>query len=143
MQTSQYVIFIFSFFCLLYSVSVFLKTRKKEFGSLMLQGMSPRQLHQLVFIENMLIGITAIVCGILMGLILIISSNILGIHKGLTFYVPINAILMTFGAFSLLFLAISLLTLRIIKVGKIIELLRSEEKTRSDLKHPLSFPYGQ
>lgn len=139
MQTSQYVIFIFSFFCLLYSVSVFLKTRKKEFGSLMLQGMSPRQLHQLVFLENMLIGITAIVCGILMGLILaklilIISSNILGIHKGLTFYVPITAILMTFGAFLLLFLAISLLTLRIVKVGKIIELLRSEEKPRSEPK---------
>ncbi|PFA86234.1 FtsX-like permease family protein [Bacillus cereus] len=136
-KTSQYVIFIFSFFCLLYSVSVFLKTRKKEFGTLMLQGMTPRQLHQLVFIENMLIGITAIVCGIIMGLILaklilIISANILGIYKGLTFYVPINAILMTVGAFSLLFLAISLFTLRIVKVGQIIELLRSEEKPKSE-----------
>ncbi|MGX5373559.1 FtsX-like permease family protein [Bacillus cereus] len=139
MQTSQYIIFIFSFFCLVYSVSVFLKTRKKEFGFLMLQGMSPRQLHQLVFIENMIIGITAIVCGIVMGLILaklilIICSNVLGIHKGLTFYVPIKAILMTIIAFSLLFLAISLLTLRIVKVGQIIELLRSEEKPKSEPK---------
>ncbi|HDR6317908.1 TPA: ABC transporter permease [Bacillus thuringiensis] len=139
MQTSQYIIFIFSFFCLVYSVRVFLKTRKKEFGFLMLQGMSPRQLHQLVFIENMVIGITAILCGIVMGLILaklilIICSNILGIQKGLTFYVPIKAILMTTIAFSLLFLAISLLTLRIVKVGQIIELLRSEEKPKSEPK---------
>ncbi|WMX58182.1 FtsX-like permease family protein [Peribacillus sp. R9-11] len=139
MQTSQYLIFIFSFFFLLYSVSAFLKVRKKEFGLLMIQGMSPRQLHQLLFIENMLIGMAAIICGITVGLILaklvlIICANIFAIHKGLAFYIPIKAILMTVGAFLLLFLSIALLTSRIVKVGQLIELLLSEEKPKPEPK---------
>ncbi|PFI44185.1 ABC transporter permease, partial [Bacillus cereus] len=40
LQISQGLIFFFSFFFILYSVSAFLKTRKKDFGILMLHGMS-------------------------------------------------------------------------------------------------------
>src|SRR5699024_9240065 len=37
------IIYIFSFFFVLYSMSSFLKSRKREFGLLMMQGMSTRQ----------------------------------------------------------------------------------------------------
>ncbi|WP_144490169.1 FtsX-like permease family protein, partial [Bacillus thuringiensis] len=97
MQISQSLIFLFSFFFLLYSVSAFLKTRKKEFGLLMMHGMSPSQLNTLIFLENMIIGAASIVFGILMGLIfskliLLFSANLLAIETGLPFYVPIKAI---------------------------------------------------
>ncbi|HDR7713912.1 FtsX-like permease family protein [Bacillus cereus] len=139
MQISQYLIFIFSFFFLLYSVSAFLKTRKKEFGILMIHGMSPSQLNTLVFLENMFIGIASIVFGILIGLIfaklvLLLSANILSIEKGLPFYIPIKAIGMTVGAFLILFLTISVFTSKMVRVNQLIELMKSEEQPKPEPK---------
>ncbi|MCD2334462.1 FtsX-like permease family protein [Bacillus cereus] len=139
MQISQYLIFIFSFFFLLYSVSAFLKTRKKEFGILMMHGMSPSQLNTLIFLENMIIGAASIVFGILMGLIfskliLLFSANLLAIETGLPFYVPIKAIEMTAGAFLILFLLISLFTSKMVKVNQLIELMKSEDKPKPEPK---------
>ena len=139
MQISQSLIFLFSFFFLLYSVSAFLKTRKKEFGLLMMHGMSPSQLNTLIFLENMIIGAASIVFGILMGLIfskliLLFSANLLVIEAGLPFYVPIKAIEMTAGAFLILFLLISLFTSKMVKVNQLIELMKSKDKPKSEPK---------
>jgi putative ABC transport system permease protein len=57
MKAAEYIIFLFSFFFVLYSMNAFLKTRKREFGILMMHGMSRHQLNRMVFLENMLIGI--------------------------------------------------------------------------------------
>src|SRR5699024_12548510 len=62
------IIYVFSFFFILYSMSSFLQSRKKEFGLLMIQGMSNRQIRWMVFLENMLIGLFATISGILLGL---------------------------------------------------------------------------
>ncbi|PGS77497.1 ABC transporter permease [Bacillus cereus] len=139
MQISQYLIFIFSFFFLLYSVSSFLKTRKKEFGILMMHGMTPSQFNKLIFLENMLIGIASVASGILMGLILsklmlLLSANILAIDNGLPFYIPFKAVFMTAGAFLILFLIISLFTSKMVKVNNLIDLMRSEEKPKPEPK---------
>ncbi|PER12057.1 ABC transporter permease [Bacillus cereus] len=139
MQISQYLIFIFSFFFLLYSVSSFLKTRKKEFGILMMHGMSPSQLNKLIFLENMLIGVASVVAGILIGLIfsklmLLLSANILAIDNGLPFYIPFKAVFMTASAFLILFLIISLFTSKMVKVNNLIDLMRSEEKPKPEPK---------
>ncbi|QWI72480.1 ABC transporter permease [Bacillus mycoides] len=139
MQISQYLIFVFSFFFLLYSVSSFLKTRKKEFGILIMHGMTPAQLKKLIFLENMLIGVASITFGILIGLIfsklnLLASENILAIDKGLPFYVPIKAVFTTTGAFLILFLVISLFTSKMVKANKLIDLMKSEEKPKPEPK---------
>ncbi|AJH21234.1 FtsX-like permease family protein [Bacillus mycoides] len=139
MQISQYLIFVFSFFFLLYSVSSFLKTRKKEFGILIMHGMTPAQLNKLIFLENMLIGVASITFGILIGLIfsklnLLASENILAIDKGLPFYVPIKAVFTTIGAFLILFLVISLFTSKMVKANKLIDLMKSEEKPKPEPK---------
>ncbi|QWH00963.1 ABC transporter permease [Bacillus mycoides] len=139
MQISQYLIFVFSFFFLLYSVSSFLKTRKKEFGILIMHGMTPAQLNKLIFLENMLIGVASITFGILIGLIfsklnLLASENILAIDKGLPFYVPIKAVFTTTGAFLVLFLVISLFTSKMVKANKLIDLMKSEEKPKPEPK---------
>ncbi|MEK4890933.1 ABC transporter permease [Bacillus sp. FSL M7-0996] len=139
MQISQYLIFVFSFFFLLYSVSSFLKTRKREFGILIMHGMTPAQLNKLIFLENMLIGVASITFGILIGLIfsklnLLASENILAIDKGLPFYVPIKAVFTTTGAFLILFLVISLFTSKMVKANKLIDLMKSEEKPKPEPK---------
>ncbi|MGU3443002.1 FtsX-like permease family protein [Bacillus cereus] len=137
MQISQYLIFIFSFFFLLYSVSSFLKIRKKEFGILMMHGMAPSQLNKLIFVENMLIGIVSVASGIIIGLIfskfmLLVSANILAIDNGLPFYIPIKAIFITVGAFFTVFLFISLFTSKMVKINNLIELINSEEKPKPE-----------
>ncbi len=91
MHISQVVIFVFSFLFLLYSVGSFIKVRKREFGILLLLGMSRKQLNRMLFIENVLIGVAAIVTGILVGivfskLILLICASMLVIERGLPFY---------------------------------------------------------
>ncbi|MEC5241355.1 ABC transporter permease [Bacillus mycoides] len=139
MQISQYLIFVFSFFFLLYSVSSFFKTRKKEFGILIMHGTTPAQLNKLIFLENMLIGVASITFGILIGLIfsklnLLASENILAIDKGLPFYVPIKAVFTTTGAFLVLFLVISLFTSKMVKANKLIDLMKSEEKPKPEPK---------
>ncbi|MGE7897940.1 FtsX-like permease family protein, partial [Bacillus paramycoides] len=136
---SQGLIFFFSFFFILYSVSAFLKTRKKDFGILMLHGMSRSQLNKLVFIENIIIGIASILTGITIGMafskfILIMSNNLLLIDKGLPFYMPFKAIGITFGAFFLLFLFISLFTSRLVNVEQLVELIKAEEKPKPEPK---------
>ncbi|MFG0233657.1 FtsX-like permease family protein [Brevibacillus porteri] len=139
LQISQGLIFFFSFFFILYSVSAFLKTRKKDFGILMLHGMSRSQLNKLVFIENIVIGIISILTGITIGLtfakfILIMSNSLLLIDRGLPFYMPFKAIGITFGAFFLLFLFISLFTSRLVIVEQLVELIKAEEKPKPEPK---------
>ncbi|QFY03639.1 FtsX-like permease family protein (plasmid) [Bacillus cereus] len=142
LQISQGLIFFFSFFFILYSVSAFLKTRKKDFGILMLHGMSRSQLNKLVFIENIIIGIASILTGITIGMafskfILIMSNHLLMIDKGLPFYMPFKAIGITFGAFFLLFLFISLFTSRLVNVEQLVELIKAEEKPKPEPKASL------
>ncbi|OKA29816.1 ABC transporter permease [Bacillus cereus] len=138
-SVSQGLIFVFSFFFILYSVSSFLKTRKKEFGILMMQGMSMRQLKKLLLIENMLIGLGSICIGIFIGLIfsklvLLISASVLMINNGLPFYTPLKAVLLTVITFLFLFLIVSLFTFKMIKVTELVELIRAEEKPKPEPK---------
>ena len=69
MAVSGGIIYVFSFFFVLYSMSSFLQSRKKEFGLLTILGASSGQIRLMVFLENILIGLFATVGGILAGLI--------------------------------------------------------------------------
>ncbi|MFE4571817.1 FtsX-like permease family protein [Paenibacillus chitinolyticus] len=139
MRLSQVILFIFSFFFCLYSAGTFLQTRKREFGILMMHGMSPRQLRRLVFIENLFIGGASIAAGIAVGLIftkmiLLGIAKLLVIKVGLTFYMPVLAIVTTAAAFALLFGVVALVTSRIVKAGRLADLFRSDEKPKPEPK---------
>ncbi|SCC30270.1 FtsX-like permease family protein [Bacillus wiedmannii] len=136
-QLSYYLIFVFSFLFIFYSVSAFLKNRKKEFGLLMLHGMSHQQLHRLIFFENMLIGIPSIVVGIGLGMVfsklfLLVSGSLLGVEQMLAFYFPLKAMLVTAMSFVVLFLLISLFTSKMVKMNELVELIKSDEKPKTE-----------
>ncbi|MDC7975325.1 MULTISPECIES: FtsX-like permease family protein [Bacillus] len=136
-QLSYYLIFVFSFLFTFYSVSAFLKNRKKEFGLLMLHGMSHQQLHRLIFFENMLIGIPSIVVGIGLGMVfsklfLLVSGSLLGVEQTLAFYFPLKAMLVTAMSFVVLFLLISLFTSKMVKMNELVELIKSDEKPKTE-----------
>ncbi|WP_088004875.1 FtsX-like permease family protein [Bacillus mycoides] len=138
-QLSYYLIFVFSFLFIFYSVSAFLKNRKKEFGLLILHGMSHQQLHRLIFFENMLIGIPSILAGIGLGVVfsklfLLVSGSLLAIEHTLAFYFPLKSMGVTAISFFVLFLLISLFTAKMVKMNELVELIKSEEKPKTEPK---------
>lgn len=139
MAVAGVIIYVFSFFFVLYSMGAFLQSRKKEFGLLMMQGMSMRQVRFMVFLENIILGIFATVAGILLGtlfakLILLIAENVLIIEETLYFYFPTYAILLTFGSFIVLFLVISIFVPFILRSKKLIELIKSDKAPKQEPK---------
>src|SRR5690625_2935513 len=139
MAVAGVIIYVFSFFFVLYSMGAFLQSRKKEFGLLMTQGMSMRQVRFMVFLENIILGIFATVAGVLLGtlfakLILLIAENVLIIEETLYFYFPTYAILLTFGSFIVLFLVISIFVPFILRSKKIIELIKSDKAPKQEPK---------
>ncbi|MEC0245617.1 ABC transporter permease [Paenibacillus chitinolyticus] len=138
MQAAAYVVFVFSFFFVLYSISMFLKSRNKEFGILTILGAESGQINRLIFLENILVGAASIVTGIFSGiflskLFLLISMKMTGMED-LAFYWPVRAILLTAGSFALLFLVISLLTLLFIRKNNVLELLNGSKKPKKEPK---------
>ncbi|CAH8714996.1 ABC transporter permease [Paenibacillus thiaminolyticus] len=139
MDVAQYIIYLFTFFFILYSMSSFLKSRKKEFGICIMHGMSDMQLRRLVFTENIVIGLGATVSGIGAGLalskwLLLMSSSVLTLEQPLSFYFPVKAIAMSGGAFVLLFLIISLFTASILRSSSLIDLLKGSVKPKPEPK---------
>lgn len=133
------IIYVFSFFFILYSMSAFLRSRKKEFGVLMIQGMSNQQIRWMVFLENMLIGLFSTVLGILLGLvfskgILLVAENMLVLDQGLHFYVPFMAIILTFISFIVLFLVISIFVTIVLRTNKLVQLIKGDQVEKSEPK---------
>ncbi len=137
MLGSAIIIYGFAFFFVMYSMGVFLQSRKKEFGLLMIQGMSPKQLRKMVFIENLVIGFFATILGSLVGIgfsqiILWISRVTLGIDFG--FYLPVKALALTIVSFLILFFLISFfIQFRLPKLN-VQELLKAGELGKGSFK---------
>ncbi|MBS2967400.1 ABC transporter permease [Metabacillus sp. KIGAM252] len=139
MHFAESIIYVFTFFFILYSMSTFLKTRKKEFGLLIMHGMTKLQLRKLVFLENMIIGMLSVLSGIGAGLLaskglLMLGSSVIGLTPSLPFYFPQSAIALTLTAFTILFLIISSFTAAVLKGNKLIDLLTGTEKPRPEPK---------
>ena len=133
------IIYVFSFFFVLYSMSAFLQSRKREFGLLMLLGMSSRQVKRMTFIENMVIGVFATTFGIGFGLIfskviLLIAENVLVIDETLNFYFPTKAILLSLVSFIILFLVISFFVTFVLRTKKLVQLIKSDKQSKGEPK---------
>ncbi|PEK01891.1 ABC transporter permease [Bacillus wiedmannii] len=135
---SEVVIVFFSFFFLLYSIGTFLKVRKKQFGVLTVLGISRKQLHRLIFTENMLIGILSIFFGMQFGLVfsqffLLVTAKITHL-PGLYLYWPTNAFILTTIVFLSLFIAVSSFTPMLIRTKKTVHLLKANSGKQKEKK---------
>lgn len=136
---AEAIIYVFSFFFVLYSMGSFLKSRKKELGLLIMHGMTNMQLRTMIFLENMVIGLFATLFGIGTGLVfskmmLLAAENILGLNKMLPFYFPMKALILTIAAFLLLFAAISFFTVAALRGNKLIDLIKGSAKPKPEPK---------
>ncbi|MEK7014267.1 ABC transporter permease [Bacillus sp. FSL R9-9410] len=135
---SEVVIVLFSFFFLLYSIGSFLKVRKKQFGILTVLGISKKQLHRLVFTENMLIGILSIFFGMQFGFVfsqffLLVTAKITHV-PGIYLYIPTNAFILTTIVFLGLFIAVSAFTPMLIRTKKAVHLLKTNNVKQKERK---------
>lgn len=138
LMVSELIILIFSLLFILYSLGNFLKYRLKDFGILMITGMSNRQLKRLILIENLIIGSLAIILGILLGLsisklFLLYLSKLFYINLA-EIYFPIKAILTTVICFTILFLITGPLSLKLLNKNNVLELLVGTKKPKKDIK---------
>ncbi len=136
MQVAEYMILVFSFFSILYSMGSFLRGRNKEFGILTVLGITNRQLIWMIFLENMVLGIAAITSGLLIGLLgsklfLLLGSAILDIPP-LPFYIPAQALLTTSVAFIVLFLLVSVVTTFFLRTSTVLSLLKGSQKPKKE-----------
>ncbi|HEF1854682.1 MULTISPECIES: FtsX-like permease family protein [Bacillus] len=133
---AQFVIVLFSFFFLLYSIGTFLNVRKQQFGVLTVLGISQKQLKRLLFTENMIIGMLAIFAGIQGGLVfsnffLLVTSKLTN-AKGLYLYWPTEAIIVTTITFIILFLIVSTFTPMFIRTRKTTRLIKNNKKEKNE-----------
>ncbi|WP_157950988.1 FtsX-like permease family protein [Peribacillus acanthi] len=138
MEVAQWLIYIFSFFFILYSTSAFLSARKKELGLLSMLGMTNKKLRLLVFMENMFISLFSILTGIGFGLLfakvfLLVGSKFLGLEP-LSFYISWKSLSLTTIAFLALFMVITIFTSLMLKQTKLIELLVGSAKPKKEPK---------
>ncbi|MFF3921032.1 ABC transporter permease [Paenibacillus lactis] len=138
MTIATVIVYVFAFLFVLYSISVFLKSRNREFGILTILGAEAKQINWLIFLENTLIGAIAIITGIASGMLLskvflLISTKVIDMDE-LPFYWPVKAILLTAGAFAALFLVISLFTLLFIRKNQVLKLLKGTSKPKTEPK---------
>jgi putative ABC transport system permease protein len=132
------IAYLFLCFFVFYSVSVFLKSRFKEFGILYILGASDKQIKRMIGIENILISSVSGVSGVILGLVfckifLAASGKLLG-YNALLFYFPLKAMIITLVAFILMGIIISIFVTSSIKEDEVLILLKGTQKPKSEPK---------
>lgn len=122
----------FSICFISYSMRCFLKNRSRQMGLITILGASKKQLNQLVFMENMLVGVLSIVTGILFGMVfsrffLDIANRMIGVSD-FVFYFPVQAILLTVLVMGVVFFSIAYFTPKFIRKKEVVKLLKAQSK---------------
>ncbi|PEY34215.1 ABC transporter permease [Bacillus cereus] len=143
LESMNYIIVIFSALFILYANSTFLRARKKEFGLLTLIGGTKAQLGRMIILEQMILGVIAIVVGIAFGMLCSklffqALSVLLGIDKTLPLVWNGKAVLITASVYFVLFFILSLFGLWTVGRLQIIDLLREARKQKVE---PFAFTW--
>ncbi|WP_032122151.1 FtsX-like permease family protein [Clostridium amazonitimonense] len=138
LNVTTIIAYLFLFFFVFYSVSVFLKSRYKEFGILYIIGASRKQIQRMISIENIIISSVSAIVGIIVGIVfskilLAASGKLLGFNA-LGFYMPVKAMIITFVAFVMIGIVISIFCSFIIKEDMVLKLLKGTKKPKAEPK---------
>jgi len=133
LQLITIILVIFMFFFIWYASNIFLKNRKKEIGIYAFMGLDSVVIGKIYFIEMMLIGISALIIGTTIGVVLskffqIIVFKIADFNIDVTFTVKLNSIIYTIVIFLCIFLFMSIKGFISIVRSKIVDLLNASKK---------------
>lgn len=139
LQMGVVIIVLFSFIFLFYTNHFLMKRRTKEFALFHILGMEKRHVFKIIALESFYIGITSLVIGILIGMLLdkmmyLCIGKMFQTPVVLGFYVSFSTIVITILVFSFIFLTIYLKSRRQIKMFNPIELLKSSHAGEKEPK---------
>lgn len=120
----------FSLAFIAHSESCFLRARSRQFGLMAMSGASKKQLRRIVLAENVIIGLSAIVAGIVLGtaflkLFLMAAGRAMGV-VAFGFYLPVAPAIATVAAFLAVFFLSGLLGARGLSRKSVGELLDAD-----------------
>lgn len=129
---AKFVVFIISLFFIIYSIDVFVKMRKKNFGIFLSLGVDKLKFYKIFIIENLIIGGSSLFLGIIFGcvflkLFLIIFIDITNMSD-IRAYLPIDSIIECIIVYGILFFLISIHECNKVLKENCIELLKSNNK---------------
>lgn len=131
-------------FLVLYANRFVVRARKKEFGTYLLLGMSPRQVSSVVLTETLIVGVLALAVGL--GLGFLISQAIAFATAGLIgvaisdyhLLFSIHSAQLTLGCFALIFVVVALFNAVQISRCKLATLLSANSRNeRMPVRNPL------
>jgi putative ABC transport system permease protein len=130
---SSVILILFVAIFILYSNSFFTRKRKKEVGLYSMLGLRKKTIGKMLFYENLIMGLIALVFGILLGTLLsklfsMILIKLMGSTAEVDFGVSIYAIIQTVIVFMVIILFTSIQGYRLIYRFKLIELFHAEKK---------------
>lgn len=130
-RTSSIVVAMFAGIFIWYSNSFFIKRRKKEVALYSLMGVKKRQIGRMLFYENLMMGILALVTGIILGsllskLFVMLLLRLMGYSIYVAFAILPQPIINTTVIFLILFLITSLHGYSLIYRFKLIDLFKAE-----------------
>ncbi len=138
LMLASLLVYLFSFIYIAYSIMAFLKKKTKTLGIFMITGASMKQIRTLVFRENILIGVLAIITAIILGLVIsplfLMGAKVVLNAETFGMYMPIKAIVLTIGLFLVLFVVISKVMTRFINKEASIQLLKSDVVIEKSIK---------
>ena len=127
------ILIIFMIFFIWYASNIFLRNRKKEIGIYAFMGLDSSVIGKIYFIEMMIIGVSAIIIGTIIGIGLskffqIIVFKIADFNIDVTFNISFNSIIYPVAIFMCIFLFMSIKGFISIVRSKIVDLLNASKK---------------
>lgn len=124
---------------IMYSNRFFSRQRKKEVGLYALLGLPKKKIGNMLFYENLIIGVTVLIIGIMIGTLLsklfaMILIKLLGMPVQVGMAFSLRALVQTLIVFMVIILATSIQGYRLIYSYKLIELFRAEQKGEQEPK---------
>ncbi|MEI4800125.1 ABC transporter permease [Bacillus sp. NPDC077411] len=133
------IVIAFSILFILYSSSIFIQSRKKEFGLFILMGATKVNLVWMMIMEQMAVGFLASFFGIGIGMLFLklffmIFSLLLNMSTELSFVLSSKAIVITFMTYGAIFLLLAIFSaLRIWKI-EVIHLLKEMQEGKKETR---------
>ncbi len=132
-QASSVILIIFVAIFIWYSNSFFTKKRKKEIALYSLLGVPKRQIGTMLFYENLIIGIIALIIGMSIGALLskvfsMLLLKVMQLSTAIAFSISLEAIMHTILVFTVIILITSFHGYSIIYKFKLTELLQAERQ---------------
>lgn len=133
-NASNYVLLTFIVVFIWYTNSFFIRQRKRELGLYHLVGIEKRTIGKMIFYENMLLGISSLVAGILLGtvfsrLFVLFLLKLMGLSLSITLTFSLQAVLKTAVVFLIVTIFISFQGYFIMYRYTLLDLFQAESKS--------------